>query len=123
MTTALKKPPDPALSPPAAAPAPERRARVRYRVDQAITTRAFIANSYRSMPARVVDVSGGGIGLILAQPLEPGVRLNVEPEATHLPFEILADVVHVTALPDGTWRCGCALVWPLSEDEVRLLLS
>jgi hypothetical protein len=100
----------------------ERRAQVRYRCERPAVGRVFIASSYRSLPARIFDLSAKGIGLLTEQRFEPGTRLNVELEGSSAAFEIVADVVHATAQPDGGWLCGCALVWQLSDDELRLLL-
>jgi hypothetical protein len=97
---------------------------VRFRCARQAVGRAFISNSFTTLNARIVDVSTSGIGLLLDQPLEAGTRLNVELDGTLASlFEIVADVKHVTALADGRWRCGCELLWRLTEDEVRLLLQ
>jgi hypothetical protein len=72
--------------------------------------------------AQVVDVSRTGIGLLMSETLPSGTRVQVELDAlAGTLFEMLADVVNVHELADGTYRCGCSLVWPLSEDELRLL--
>ena len=102
----------------------ERRARVRYRCEKPTAGRVFIANTFRSMSARVLDISAGGIGLLLPDAVPLGTRLNVELEGHGAtPFEILAEVVNVTPQADGAWRCGCNLVWKISEEEVQLLLK
>jgi PilZ domain len=102
----------------------ERRARVRFRCARPTRGRAFIAASFQSMPARVLDLSVAGVGLLVAEPLPLGTRLNVEVEgAAATPFELLAEVTNVTAHAAGGWRCGCDLVWKISDDELRLLLK
>ena len=110
------------------APAPpgsgERRAWVRYRCDRATIGRAFISNSFRSVPARVLDVSAAGVGLLLPESLPIGTRVNIEIDAAGVaPFELLAEIVNMTAQPGGDWRCGCELVWPLTDEELQLLLK
>jgi hypothetical protein len=35
---------------------------------------------------------------------------------------VRAHVVNVTPLPDGTWRCGCAFLSRLAEEELKVLL-
>jgi hypothetical protein len=102
----------------------ERRAQVRFRYVRHCTTRTFITNSYRTLPAQVVDLSTAGMGLLIAEPLPVGTRVTVELEdAAATPLELLVDVINVTAQADGSWRCGCALVWRISEDEMWLLLK
>jgi hypothetical protein len=102
----------------------DRRASVRYRCDKQAVGRAFLATSYRSVAARIVDLSAGGVGLVLNQSLDVGTRLHIELDSdAALPIEIVAEIKNATPLPDGTWRCGCELVWKLSDDEVRLLLK
>ena len=102
----------------------ERRAHVRYRCEKPTVGRVFMANAFRSMSARILDISAGGIGLLLPDAVPPGTRFNVELEGHGaLPFEMLAEVVNVTPQPDGSWRCGCDLVWKISEEELQLLLK
>jgi PilZ domain len=100
----------------------ERRAYVRYRCERPAVGRAFFSNTFKSLAAQIVDLSVGGIGLVLDQPLEAGTRLNVELDAD-TPFEIVAEVKNSILQADGKWRCGCELVWKLSEDELRFLLK
>ncbi len=102
----------------------ERRARVRFRCERPTVGRVFIANTFRSMRARVLDVSVNGVGLLLPEAVPLGTRLNVDFEGhAAMPLEILAEVVHVAQQPDGGWRCGCTLVWQISEQELQLLLK
>jgi hypothetical protein len=102
----------------------DRRASVRYRCEKTAVGRAFIASSYRSVSARVVDLSVGGVGLVVDQPLEIGTRLHVELDGpASIPLELVAEIRNSVQQPDGSWRCGCELVWQLSEDEVRFLLK
>jgi hypothetical protein len=100
----------------------ERRARVRYRLQMATNGRAFISNTFRVLPAKVVDLSLTGVALTLPETLPVGTRVNIELDgvAANL-FEMLGEVVYCTEIADGTCRCGCTLVWALSEDELRLL--
>jgi PilZ domain len=102
----------------------ERRASVRFRCARPAVGRAFIAASYKTLSARVLDLSRHGVGLSLTQPLEQGTQLTVELESHGaVGFELLAEIVNVAPQADGSWRCGCRLVWPISEDELQLLLK
>ena len=100
----------------------ERRACVRYRCERLATGRAFISNSHKTLPARIVDLSVEGVGLLLEQPLEVGSRLSVDLEIFgSATFELIAEVVNIHPQPGGVWRCGCKLVWKLTEEDLRLL--
>lgn len=102
----------------------ERRARVRFRCERPTVGRVFIANTFRSVPARVLDISVIGVGLLLPEAVPLGTRLNVELEGRGAtPFELLAEVVNVAPHAEGGWRCGCDLVWKISDEELQLLLK
>ena len=107
----------------AATPLPaDRRTSVRYRVERPATGHVFLANSFKTLKAHVVDLSAEGVGVVVDQPLEVGTRLHIDlPGLGDVPYKILADVLHVRPHGDGRWRCGCRLVWKLSEEELRLL--
>ncbi len=115
-------PTDPTSAPTSTDGAPtERRARVRFRCERPTVGRVFIANTFRSMSARVLDISAIGVGLLLPEAVPLGTRLNVELEGPA--FEMLAEVVNVAPQPDGGWRCGCDLVWKITDEELQLLLK
>jgi hypothetical protein len=115
---------DRATAPTTSAASAERRALVRYRCERPARSRAFIANSYRSIQARVLDLSIEGLGVLLREPVSLGTRLTVELDGpSDSVYELHAEVLHVTAQADGSWRCGCRLAWRLSDGELRLLLK
>jgi hypothetical protein len=100
----------------------ERRASIRYRLEQAATGRAFISNSFRSLASRVIDLSREGIGLLVHQALEVGTRVEIALEGPgSVPVELVAEVVNCREEPDGHWRCGCVLVWKLTDEELALI--
>jgi hypothetical protein len=102
---------------------PFRRATVRYRCSPANPGRAFLANSSKCVEAMVVDLSLTGIGLILAESVEPGTLLGIEMGAGgKISYvDLVAHVMQTTQLPDGTWRCGCEWVHELTEEELQIL--
>lgn len=108
---------------PRSAIAEERRAGPRYSCMIETTCRQITRGGSTSWPARTVDVSAGGIGLVLARRFEPGAVLCVRLQSTdgEVARDLLLRVVHV--LPDvgGTWRLGCRLAGELDEDELRAL--
>jgi len=98
---------------------------VRYRCERHCRTRTFITNSFRTLTARIIDISQDGVGLLLSEPLALGTRVSIELDdgGNTAVLEILADVLNVTAHPGGSWRCGCMLVWKLSEEELQLVTN
>jgi hypothetical protein len=93
-------------------------------LERPAVSRAFITNSFRSLPARVLDLSLEGVGLLVNEPLSVGTRLSIELDSVAgAPFEMVAEVANVTGLPDGSWRCGCELVWKITAAELQALLK
>jgi hypothetical protein len=76
-------------------------------------------------PARIWDLSQGGVSLIVRRPFEPGTTLAVVPETLPLSLApgLEARVVHVAPHGDGLWQVGCEFPVPLTEEELRLLLG
>jgi hypothetical protein len=102
---------------------PNRRARVRYRCSPPNPGRAFLANSSKSVDAAVVDLSVGGVGLILDNYVEPGtlVRIELGDGGKDICVDLVAEISHATHLEDGRWRCGCEWIRPLTEEELLVL--
>src|SRR5262245_42406045 len=73
----------------------QRRANIRYRCSPATLGRLFVANSYKSVPAWVLNLSTTGIGLQLDRPLEVGtvVLLEIDSPTLDLSVEVGARVV------------------------------
>ncbi len=74
--------------------------------------------------AAITDVSQGGIRLVVCRRFEPGTGLGVEfpGQSGEEPYMVLAKVIHVRALPDGSWALGCKFISELGEDELRRLI-
>ncbi len=72
----------------------------------------------------VVDLSAGGLCVLLNVRPKPGDVLSMELESNpdHLPVELQARVVRVEALPEGDWLVGCQYLEPISEEMVNALL-
>jgi hypothetical protein len=77
-----------------------------------------------SCPARIWDVSLGGLALVVGHPYEPGVRLSVVPEVLPQSLAPALEVRVLRAEPhgDGLWLAGCEFLTPLTEDELNDLL-
>src|SRR6202023_2585753 len=74
-----------------------------------------------SWPARVVDISTGGIALVLDRRFEKGAMLSVrlacsDEENTRTLF---LRVVHIAQHVDGSWCLGCAFASELAEEELQ----
>ena len=105
----------------------ERRAWVRYRTDLQATCRGPGPAREVGWPARVKDISAGGIGLLLRHRFRPGTALAVE---LHGPSGGCARVLAVrvvqasprTVDSESCWLMGCLLTEALTDDELHALL-
>ncbi len=77
------------------------------------------------LPARVLNVSAGGVGLLTQRPFNRGTvlvlkvpRLNAD-----CPGTLFARVVHSRCRGPNEWVIGCAFATPLDDDELRALIS
>lgn len=102
-----------------APPAPNRRVWVRHLCDWEGALRAEQLAVDRQFPARIKDVSRGGLRLLAHQEFEVGAILSVQ--AGEVGRSFLAEVKHVTSLPDGSWSIGCRFTKQLSEAHLRKL--
>jgi hypothetical protein len=84
----------------------------------------FIAQSYSSLNALILDLSLTGVGLLLNRPLELGswILLELDGLGHDLGLEVSAQVVHATPQHDGNYLIGCAFAHRLSADELDALL-
>jgi PilZ domain len=68
--------------------------------------------------AQIVDVSAGGVGLLLRPHLPAGVALSVSPLGHDRPA--MGGVRVVRSAPHGnSWHHGCVLPRQLTEDELQ----
>lgn len=74
--------------------------------------------------ARVLNISTGGIGLHLGEDFKVGTLLTLGLHGqVHTLEPVRVRVVHHSQKDDGTWILGGAFLKPLSEDELKRLLS
>ena len=75
--------------------------------------------------ATIVDLSQGGLRLILKRRFEKGTGLAIELPGTETrkPSVVFVRVVHVKNQGNGDWALGCKLISELSEEEMQSLLS
>lgn len=88
-------------------------------------TRAFYqvigANPPCQGMAQVLNISPGGVGLRLDQPLEIGKLLGLEIHgpAGQRPLPVLACVVYATSHAEGEWAAGCSFIGELAETDLQ----
>jgi c-di-GMP-binding flagellar brake protein YcgR len=74
--------------------------------------------------AWVLDLSLGGIGLLLSRAIEPGTQIVVHlKNATRdKVYQLTARICHATRQPDGDWILGCEFIEKLTDDQMDALL-
>jgi hypothetical protein len=72
----------------------------------------------------VLDISTGGVGLLLAEALQPGdlFTLHFPRHGTPRPLEVAARVVYSTAQRRGAWVLGCQFAVELTAAELASVL-
>ena len=83
---------------------PERRRSIRYACNEGALCHLGRALPRGSRRAWLVDVSAGGVGLMLSEDIPAGTRLALEFAPAAGVFQ--ARVVHSTGLDCGTWLVG-----------------
>jgi hypothetical protein len=106
----------------------ERRAWVRYASDLEASCRPTGAMKDSGWPAKVLNVSAGGLALLLRHRFrsETPLVIEVRRPADGEPYQLTVRVVHSRAvLADGSygWLIGCEFAQPLNEDELHALLG
>jgi PilZ domain len=114
---------EPHKADPNAAPtlADERRAAVRYLCNVETTCQPMAETAAKSWPARAVNISPGGISLVLDRRFEQGDILSIRlasPDG-ETARNLLLRVVYAKAQDDGSWRLGCAFASELGQEELR----
>ena len=104
----------------------ERRTYVRLSCDLDATCRATGSTREVGWPAKVRDISLGGLGLVLKHCFPPGTDLAVELRDVAETFQriVRVRVMHATAAHiDGNscWLLGCAFDAPLTAEEFQAL--
>lgn len=107
----------------------ERRLHPRYSVQYGticvLDTGVVSGEEAEEWPARIVDISQTGIGVILARRFERGTIFNLElPRETHCSrLALQVQVVRLRKEPFGHWFHGCILLEPLAAQELQTLLT
>jgi len=75
-------------------------------------------------PARVLNISPGGIGLLLPCQFTKGTLLHFElpPDSNQISRTLLVRVARVVEQSPGMWFLGCEFAHRLEDDELKSLL-
>ena len=103
----------------------ERRVYVRFSCDLDSACQPLAEPLRLQWQGRICNISRGGTALALARRFDVGTVLAIDMrgEAEEVVRTILARVVRVTFQSDGIWLLGCAFTNPLSEEDLKALLS
>jgi 3-deoxy-D-arabino-heptulosonate 7-phosphate (DAHP) synthase class II len=103
----------------------ERRASTRYPCNLATSCRLGATVKGDSHPARVRNISAGGISLVLSQPALSGdlVAVDLRSMTRNFARTLQVRVIYCIEHPSGDYILGGAFVNPLTEDEVKAFLS
>jgi c-di-GMP-binding flagellar brake protein YcgR len=98
----------------------DRRVCVRYPVDLPTTLQPSAGAKSTTLPARIRDLSLGGVNLEVERSFAPGALLSVElPGADEQStIQVLACVVHARELDNGKWSLGCTFSRELSAEDL-----
>lgn len=105
------------------APPPER---LWQRTSSPMRTTCYVGGSENGAlrQVRVENVSRGGIGLEVAQPVPEGAYIEVQvPHAKSPLHRVLARVIRVTEQKDDRWFLGCAFFAELSDRELAAFVN
>lgn len=102
----------------------DQRAWVRFPTRGTIEYRQLPAESGDSRSAELVDLSPGGLGLIVGESLEPGdaITVNLRRQNNQPDRQMLACVVYMAERTDGKRAIGCNFLHELSERELKELV-
>jgi hypothetical protein len=99
------------------------RAWVRFPFDGESIFHSLVTADHEKTRAKVLNISAGGVGLLVARNIEVGTLLNLELSGEGKPKRSFkARVVHVTPKTENQWILGCTFVGELSDEDMLVLL-
>jgi len=101
----------------------ERRAGVRYACGLEAVCQVGPPGQVLRTTARIVDISVGGIGLILKERFKEGTQIMVRLLTTALARPLPVKVVHVVEIAPHFYLLGGAFTTPFSVNELNQLVS
>ena len=102
----------------------DRRQWPRYPSNAETTIQPAVPAGVSRLPAKVRNVSCGGINLLAGHGFATGTLLHLDLPATtrHPAHALLTCVINVSTPMNSTWALGCSFIRELSEPELRALL-
>ena len=102
----------------------DRRRTVRYMCAPATVGRLYVAEDREYQYVCVLNISEGGIGLVLEHPVAVGtwVIIQVRTIETRVADDLPARVIHCTPQVSGEWLIGCEFAEPLTADALDAFL-
>ena len=102
----------------------ERRATVRHPCHLKSTCHPLSADQKAEWPGLVVNISQGGVGLVVDEPFKAKsvLIIGLESRDGRLKKSMLARVVHCRKQSSGQWLIGCAFTEGLTEGDLASLL-
>lgn len=110
---------------PSTSPAIDRRAHIRYAPAPETTCQLTAGGNNSVWWASVVDISTGGVGLLVSRRFEPGTLLAIGVENKNREFShmLVARVIHVRKESASRFTIGAKFISPLGDDELQTLLD
>lgn len=110
--------------PPAAAPPSDRRSSARFRCDLMAEACAAGGVGHVVCAGRVMNLSEGGLHLILPRGAEEGsvIHLRIQPEGSSVVVQLPVQVISVFLTPEGQWALACRFLEPMSKETLKALL-
>jgi PilZ domain len=104
--------------------AEDKREWVRFACELQATYRIVRVTERKPSPARVVDISPRGVGLVIDRPTEPGTVLSVDLQSRggQSSLRMFVCVVRVKEVKSGEWSLGCNFIREISDKELNALL-
>jgi hypothetical protein len=102
---------------------PDKRMWVRFSCDVRASYRLVRDAESPPLPARVLDMSPSGVGLLTNRPVDVGRLLSLELRGAHghSTLTMLASVVRLTTRPGEEWVLGCNFIRELTDAEMKAL--
>jgi hypothetical protein len=102
----------------------DRRALARADSTRPFPRRCYLVATLEPIDAWIVNLSQGGVALLLTRPLPVGALLFLELESApdRAPLKVWADVVRCSEGDQDNWQVGCMFVNPLSADDLESTL-
>jgi PilZ domain len=97
---------------------------VRFACELEATYRIVRVTERKPAPAKVIDISPRGVGLVIDRAIEPGTVLSVDlkSKSGQSTLRMFACVVRVKQPRQGEWSLGCNFIREISDKEFKALL-